>query len=168
MQFLLKAKNYRFTQLSSISILLASFFITSPALAQNTCSPAPNINNTPQQVVKTVVDALRDNDKDNTGIATVFCFASPNNKASTGPLERFTAMITNGFGHMPNHAYSYTDEMTIDNDIAQQPVWLVTTDGREYGYLFTVGKQKDGEFAGMWMTEAVMPLKRKGTQGLGI
>jgi len=154
------------------SILLLSLLtLTSPAIAQSTqsdCSPAPNVNNTPEQVVETVVNALRDNDKDNTGIATVFCFASPTNKASTGPIERFTAMITGGYSHMLNHAYSYTEAMRIENDVAQQPVWLVTRDGREFGYLFTMGKQKDGEFAGMWMTEAVMPLKRKGTQGLGI
>jgi len=160
--------------LGFLAFLVALLLVWSPAIAQNAqstqsdCSPAPNTSTTPQQVVKTVIDALRDNDENNTGIATVYCFASPTNKSSTGPIDRFTTMITNGYSHMLNHAYNYTEEMKIENDIAQQPVWLVTRDGREYGCLFTVGKQTEGEFAGMWMTEAVMPLKRKGTLGLGI
>ena len=158
----------------SIPIAIAAIVLSlasNPALANDTCSPtspAPNIAATPQEVVKTVIDALRDNDKDDTGIATVFCFASPTNKSMTGPLERFTAMITNGYGVMLNHAYNYVEAMRIEDDTAMQAVWLVAADGKEYGYLFTMGKQKDGDFADMWMTEAVVPIERKGTQGLGI
>ncbi len=154
-----------------VSLLLTAFFIslaTSVANAQSSCSPAPNTTITPQEVVKTVIDALRTNDETNSGIATVYCFASPGNKSNTGPLERFTKMITQGYSEMLNHAYSYFDEMTIDNDTATQAAWLVATDGREYGYMFTIAKQSEGEFANMWMTEAVFPLRRQGTQGIGI
>ena len=160
------------------AIGLLSFFIAivlslavKPAIASEAClpnAPAPNTTASPQEVVKTVIDALRDNDKANTGIATVFCFASPSNKSVTGPLERFTAMITNGYGVMLNHAYNYVEDMKIEDDTAMQVVWLVAADGKEYGYLFTMGKQQAGEFADMWMTEAVVPIERKGTQGLGI
>ena len=97
-----KPSYIRFTKLATpfafAAMLLSLPF--NPVHAEGACSPAPNIDNTPQEVVKTVIDALRDNDQNNTGIATVFCFASPTNKSSTGPLERFTAMITNGYGEM--------------------------------------------------------------------
>lgn len=162
------------TNLAAKCITIAAILMSlafKPALAEEACipnSPAPNIEATPQEVVKTVINALRDNDKNNTGIATVFCFASPSNKSVTGPLERFTTMITNGYGVMLNHAYNYVEAMKVENDTAVQAVWLVATDGKEYGYLFTVGKQQDGEYADMWMTESVMPISRKGTQGLGI
>ena len=103
-----------------------------------------------------------------TGISTVFCFASPSNKSSTGPIDRFTAMITKGYSEMLNHAYHYVEAMKIEDNTAMQAVWLVTTNGREHGYLFTVGKQSGGEFDNMWMTEAVMPITRNGAHGLGI
>jgi hypothetical protein len=153
------------------SLVLTSFWIlfAAPlAHAQSKCSPAPSTTTTPQEVVKTVVDALRTNDETNSGIATVYCFASPGNKSSTGPLERFTLMITQGYSEMLNHAYSYFDEMTIENDTATQAAWLVAADGREYGYMFTIAKQTQGEFENMWMTEAVFPLRRPGKQGIGI
>ncbi|MEE9334241.1 MAG: DUF4864 domain-containing protein [Granulosicoccaceae bacterium] len=158
----------------SVPVAIAAIVLSlafNPVLANGACtpnSPAPNIAATPQEVVKSVIDALRDNDKDNTGIATVFCFASPGNRSMTGPLESFTAMITNGYGVMLNHAYNYVEKMKIEDDTAMQAVWLIATDGKEYGFLFTMGKQSGGEFADMWMTEAVVPIERKGTQGLGI
>lgn len=164
-----QAKILTATCITFAAILLSLAF--KPALADDACipnSPAPNITATPQEVVKTVIDALRDNDQDDAGIATVFCFASPSNKSITGPLERFTAMITNGYGVMLNHAYNYVEAMKIQDDTAVQAVWLVAIDGKEYGYLFTMGKQQDGEYADMWMTESVMPIERNGTQGLGI
>ncbi len=166
--------NTRNTSLAAKCITIAAIvlsFAFKPALADEACtpnSPAPSTTATPQEVVKTVIDALRDNDKNNTGIATVFCFASPSNKSVTGPLERFTSMITNGYGVMLNHAYNYVEKMSIGDGVATQAVWLVAVDGKEYGYLFTVGKQPDGEYADMWMTESVVPIARKGTQGLGI
>lgn len=153
------------------SLILATFImaLTTPtANAQASCSPAPSTTITPQEVVKTVIDALRTNDATNNGIATVYCFASPGNKSHTGPLERFTNMITRGYSEMLNHAYSYFDEMIIENDTATQAAWLVARDGREYGYMFTIGRQTEGEYANMWMTEAVFPLRRQGTQGIGI
>lgn len=169
MRLITKQATYLSIPVAIAAIALSLSF--KPALANEACSPnspAPNTAATPQEVVKTVINALRDNDKDNTGIATVFCFASPSNKSVTGPIDRFTAMITLGYGVMLNHAYNYVEAMKIENDTATQAVWLVATDGKEYGYLFTVGKQSGGEFDNMWMTEAVMPIARKGKQGLGI
>ena len=128
------------------------------------CSASPSVDKTPESIVRTVVEALRLNDNEDNGIATVYCFASPGNKKMTGPIERFAGMIKSGFGDMLNHSDSEFDNIEIRDDVAIQPVWLTTARGNVVGYLFRLGKQSDGEFAGMWMTEAVYkidPSKRR-------
>ncbi len=119
----------------------------------------PGENLTPQQVVRIVVDSLKHYDaRSNAGIATVFSFASPANKLSTGPLSRFTTMIERGFPDMLNHSSSRYDPMEIDAETAIQAVWLMTPAGTEVGYAFQLSRQVDGEYAGMWMTDMVIPL----------
>jgi len=137
--------------------------------AAHAADPAPAPERTPQEVVEIVVDALRSNgnaDGDE-GIATVFRFASPGNKASTGPLERFTRMIKMGYPEMLAHQSSRFDEMTVSGDKALQAVWLMSPSGAEVGYAFQLGLQRGGDFDGMWMTESVLPLgkgERSGTR----
>ncbi|NND89664.1 MAG: DUF4864 domain-containing protein [Granulosicoccus sp.] len=120
---------------------------------------APHASLTPQQVVRIVIDSLKFNDESNdAGIATVFRFASPGNKAATGPLPRFTQMIKRGFPDMLNHAGARFEPMQIDGLTALQVVWLLKPSGQEVGYAFQLGKQTEGNFQGVWMTEAVAPL----------
>ena len=61
----------------------------------NALSAEPSVNIKPSEVVQIVVDALRVNDPQtgDKGIATVWRFAAPSNKAITGPLARFSQMI---------------------------------------------------------------------------
>ncbi len=141
-------------------LVITSMVFAVPAMADDkTVHPSTELS--PQQVVEIVVKALQENDADDTGIATVFRFASPGNKANTGPLERFSGMIKKGFGEMLNHAGSRTGEMKIDGKTALQPVYLTTPGGLEIGYMFQIGEQTDGEYKGMWMTEAVYPLPHR-------
>ena len=143
-------------------LVLSSLLFTVPAVAAES-TPEPNADLSPQEVVQIVIQALKENDAaTDAGIATVFRFASPGNKASTGPLERFSRMIKHGFSDMLNHIGSRTEAMKLDGHTALQPVYLTTQDGKEVGYLFQIGQQKSGPFEGMWMTEAVYPLPSKG------
>ena len=130
----------------------------------------PNAQLTPEQVVRIVIEALKTNDpsKDDDGIATVFEFASPGNKSSTGPLPRFTKMIKRGFGHMLNHLDSEFGPMEIEEHIALQAVWLTTRSGQQVGYVFQIGKQVGGEFDNMWMTESVWPIGERKPPGQSI
>jgi len=128
------------------------------------CDLSPSIGMKPRTVVETVIDALRTNDSGDNGIATVYCFASPGNKQVTGPFERFAMMIKRGYGDMLNHSDSDFDQMEVSGEVAMQSVWLTTPEGTVVGYMFRLGKQDSGEFAGMWMTEAVYrldPAKRE-------
>jgi len=154
---------------------IAHFFILSLLLVVSSTradsNPAePSKDLTPEQVVRIVIEALKTNDpsKDDDGIATVFEFASPGNKSSTGPLPRFTKMIKGGFGQMLNHSDSEFGTMEISNDTALQAVWLTTQAGEQHGYVFQIGKQSEGEFDGMWMTESVWPIGVKQPKGQSI
>ncbi len=119
----------------------------------------PTENLTPQEVVRIVVNSLKYNDVQNdAGIARVFSFASPANKLSTGPLSRFTSMIKKGYPDMLNHISARYDSMEVDANTAIQAVWLMTASGAEVGYAFKLSQQVDGEYAGMWMTDMVIPL----------
>ena len=131
---------------------------------------APSADYRPRQVVRIVVDSLQDNsvNTNDSGIATVFRFASPVNRANTGPLKRFTRMVKTGFSDMLNHSGARYDEMEITDDKAIQAVWLLTDTGTEVGYAFQLGLQKSGEFEGMWMTDAVIPLGKSAQSGIRI
>lgn len=121
---------------------------------------SPSADYSPQEVVRIVIEALGSNgdSEQDAGIATVFRFASPGNRANTGPLPRFGSMIKRGFSDMLDHLGSRYDEMEITGDIAVQAVWLLQPSGKEVGYAFQLGRQSEGTYSGMWMTDAVMPL----------
>ena len=53
--------------------------------------PQPALNLEPAEIVRIVINALANNDDPypDAGIETTYNFASPSNKANTGPLERF-------------------------------------------------------------------------------
>lgn len=132
--------------------------VTPVQSADEECQSSPSLQTGPQAVVETVIEALRSNGPADNGIATVYCFASPGNKQMTGPFKRFAQMIKSGYGDMLNHSESEFEPIEIRDEVAMQPVWLTTSNGAVAGYLFRLGKQTDGEFSGMWMTEAVYRL----------
>ena len=120
--------------------------------------PEPQLNLKPDDVVRIVVDALANNDIPYTdaGIATTFNFASPANKANTGPLEKFTVMVKGpGYGLMVDHVSSEFSEVVYKDAMAYQIVKLVTRQGSEAVYAFRLSKQNEGNYQGMWMTDAV-------------
>lgn len=67
-------------------------------------------------------------------------------------------MIKRGFPDMLNHAGARYDAMEVTGETAVQAVWLFTDSGAEIGYAFQLGLQSSGEYQGMWMTDAVVPL----------
>ncbi len=123
--------------------------------------PVPVAGEGPEVVIRRVVEALRDNDKPfaNAGIATAFNFASPANKAVTGPLERFIPMVwSENYAPLIGHASAEYSPVVVEGDQAEQLVTLLTPDGRTVWFVFTLGLQKVGDHAGCWMTEGVSPV----------
>jgi len=150
--------------------LLLGLSLCSPALLADEPPPMPSPELAPAEVVEIVVDALQENPRlpDDAGIATVFRFASPGNRAMTGPVERFATMIKRGYADMLGFAASRFEQIEIQADTAMQVVWLTQPDGRESGYVFQLGKQSGGEYDGMWMTDAVYPLGKGPRSGTSI
>jgi hypothetical protein len=123
--------------------------------------PQPEVGLEPQDVVRIVINALANNDKPfaDAGIATTFAFASPSNKVNTGPLDKFTQMVKNDvYGIMVDHVESNFSKVVYDDSNAYQLVQLKGKNGIEIVFAFRLSKQIDGEFDGMWMTDAVWPV----------
>jgi len=147
--------------------LLLAWALNSPAAAaidgqpQHAPLPRPSVELLPADVVRIVIDALAHNDEPyaNAGIETTFYFASPANRVNTGPLDRFTLMVKSPpYGIMVDHVNSEFSEVVMQGDKAYQLVHLTAADGRASVFAFRLGKQLDGEFKDMWMTDAVWPV----------
>ena len=118
--------------------------------------PDPSPGYSPGEVVRILVEALRENDADDRGIAVVFRFASPENRSVTGPLSRFAAMIRSPlYEPMLNHVSAFYDEMEVAGEFARQQVAFATPGGWAVIYSFLLRRQPSGEYAGCWMTERV-------------
>jgi hypothetical protein len=123
--------------------------------------PRPSLQHQPADVVRIVIEALANNDTPfaDAGIATTFAFASPANKSKTGPLSKFTQMVKNPvYAIMIDHTDHEFSEVVRLGDKAYQMVRILGVSGAEVVFAFRLGLQQDGEFAGMWMTDAVWPV----------
>ncbi|MFO7782736.1 MAG: DUF4864 domain-containing protein [Spirochaetia bacterium] len=117
-------------------------------------SPAPELS--PEEVVRIQMEAFRNNDEEDRGIAIAFRFASPGNKQMTGPLSRFRMMMRNPFYRpMLDAAAIEIGVVEVRERVARVEVSAVSPEGERSYYAFFLGKQREGEFADSWMTEAV-------------
>ena len=157
---------YRY-KYASIMALITIWLFAAPlhaALSNNpnqAAIPRPEVGLEPQDVVTIVINALANNDEPfvDAGIATTFAFASPANKVNTGPLDKFTQMVKNDvYGIMVDHVESNFSKVVYDDNNAYQLVQLKGKNGIEIVFAFRLSKQIDGEFDGMWMTDAVWPI----------
>ena len=139
----------------SFAGMLTTLFVTT--LAGNL--PGPSLS--PRDVVLAQLAALAaDDPADHNGIRRTFLFASPDNKAVTGPQERFVQLVQS-----PAYApllgarrWTIRDERG-DGDAYQAVAEVVGKDGKTRLYGFQVGRQTGGEYKGWWMTEGVTPLE---------
>lgn len=122
----------------------------------------PNPNLSPEQVITIVLEALQHNDEQapDSGIATAFRFASPGNRAATGPLERFVQLVKSpAYKPLLNHKTATRGNVRIAGDTARQRVTLTAANGERIVYLFTVSKQTEEPYKNCWMTDGVERLK---------
>lgn len=159
---------------SVVLLLAALLVVTRGAIAAPDGAPplpGPNTDLQPGEVVEIVMDALANNDRPfpNAGIETTFNFASPSNRAVTGPLDRFVTLVKGPvYGQMVNHRDSTLSEVVIDGDQAICLVQIVDIANDTYYYAFRLGLQQQGDYAGMWLTEAVWPLENPGREVLAL
>ena len=115
--------------------------------------PEPALS--PGDVIRIQLEALRHNDEQDRGIAVAFRFASPANRANTGPLSRFTAMIKEGpYALMLDFRDATYDPVETISGRARQRVTLTGTRER-MTYWFYLSRQSEAPCEGCWMTDAV-------------
>lgn len=153
-----------------VALLLASgaLVVAVAAGPQRTPDPDPSPSLTPEEVVRLQVEALGrvDDPTPGAGIETAFRFASPGNRAATGPLDRFEQMIRMGYPDLLEYTRVEYGPVRVDGEEAIQLVTLVQPDGRRATYLFGLERQAGGAFDGCWMTNVVVPHPEVGGDGL--
>lgn len=132
---------------------------TRPGAQAKQPTPTPDLS--PAQVVRVVMDALKNNDADDSGIAVTFDFASPGNKEATGPLARFIPMVKSPvYGPMLNHRSSTVGKVLVRDDEAQALVTLIDAKGEKAAYVFRLSRQPDdGDPPNCWLTDGVIRVK---------
>ena len=115
--------------------------------------PDPGLS--PGDVIRIQLEALRHNDERDRGISVAFRFASPANRANTGSLPRFVAMIEQGpYALMLDFRHAdYGPVETVD-DQARQRVTL-TGARASTTYWFFLSRQWEAPYVDCWMTDAV-------------
>ncbi len=129
---------------------------------QNKNALQPNPNLSPEQVINILLEALQRNDDPapNSGIATAFRFASPGNRAETGPLDRFVRLVRSpAYKPMLNHKSALRGSVRISGNVARQRITLVAANGERIVYLFTLSKQTEEPYKNCWMTDGVERLR---------
>ena len=145
-------------------ILTITFIILfSTSVLAELLKPTPAIN--PEEVVKIQLSSLMNNNEPylNAGIEQTWEFAHPSNRAYTGPIQRFTQMMyAPSYAVMLDHKKHDIIEVKLDKNIAYFFIELTSTDGKIFGFKWTLEKVKEeGGFKDCWMTTAVstpMPL----------
>lgn len=132
-----------------------------PAGSDKRDAPQPRPDFRPQDVVTFQLIAFQHNDEPtpNSGIARAFIFASPANKAATGPLRRFIPLVLSPlYRSLLNHESAELGPITARDGTARQLVKIFAADGGVSVYLFILSLQKDGPHAGCWMTDSVLKM----------
>jgi len=127
----------------------------------NLAAVKPNPRLSPDDVVQIQVEALANNDDlpDDCGICLVYAFASPANRAQTGPLLRFSQMLRNPLYEPLMHSEEAEIGIPqIDGNRARVRVTVYDRFEREASYLWQLSKQGCSPCRGCWMTDAVSRL----------
>ena len=135
-------------------------------LAFMAAQPLPHPNLGPDQVIRTVVEALhnRNSPTTNAGIFTVYQFASPANRQNTSPYGKFLRLVK-----LPDFAPLFArgvityGPLSVTGDRAEQEVNIHLDDGRNAPFRFVVSRQTSqqtqGRCAGCWMVDQVIPIR---------
>jgi hypothetical protein len=121
--------------------------------------PTPDPGDGPGETVERQLDALATNDEpfEDAGVLTAYNFASPANRASTGPRERFVRMVHGpAYAPMIDHVEAVAGPVERDGTSAERRVTVTGPDGRTVTYAFGLSRQGRGPFDGCWMTDRVL------------
>ena len=126
----------------------------------------PNTNLQPFDVLMIQLNSLKNNNipyKD-AGIEQTWEFAHPNNKAITGPLDKFKKMIySENYKILISHENSEITILKENKDISIFKVTVLTKNKEKYYYIWQIEKVLlEGSFKNCWMTTNVSSPKYMG------
>lgn len=122
--------------------------------------PSPHLS--PADVVRLQVDALRALRSDQSAIHQCYELASPSNRAVTGPLHRFTAMVQNEiYGPLVTQNSVLLGRPVIRDGRATVLVTVLDANRAIRIFRFFLSKQTEPQYLDCWMTDAVIPAREK-------
>ena len=123
--------------------------------------PDPGLR--PEDVVRIQLQALRDNRRDNRGIAHCFEFASPENREHTGPIESFVQMVrSHPYRLLLNHQIAIVGTADIKDQRASMIATLIDSSDRLRVFSFVLSIQQEEPYQNCWMTDGVTSLPLEG------
>ena len=118
--------------------------------------PGPHPMLSPEEVVLLQLRALKANDADDRGIGLAFRFASPENQAYVGPLERFVRLLHEpAYSPMLNHLTEELGPARVDGHSATLRVTVLGRDRQRYAYCYYLSRQEQGALEGCWLVDGV-------------
>ena len=138
--------------------MIATLLLLASLVAQS----RPNAGLGPAEVIQTVVEALqnRNSPSPNAGIFTAYQFASPGNRANTGPYGKFLRLVKlpDFAPLLSRHSTGY-GPLAVSGDRAEQEVSLRLDDAHIARFRFVVSRQTheqtQGRCTGCWMVDQV-------------
>jgi hypothetical protein len=116
----------------------------------------PNNELEPYDVVKIQLEALKKNDKRDTGIRQTWLFAHPDNKKITGPYNRFRIMIYGQqYKYLINHSSHKIKLIKNTSNIYFYRIEILSKNKKLFFYEWHVQKGSDNNCKNCWFTSAV-------------
>ena len=119
----------------------------------------PNITLKPFDILTIQLNSLQNNNvpfKD-AGIEQTWEFAHPNNKATTGPLEKFKQMIySRSYKILLEHENNEITILNETNNRSVYKVYILSKEKKKYYYIWQIEKvRQEGDLKNCWMTTSV-------------
>ena len=146
-----------------LQVIILALAVAGSPVAAAQAGPSPDLE--PRAVIGIVLEALAhpDRPEPDAGIARTFRFASPANRAQTGPLPRFIRLVRNPvYAPLLGHQRAVRGELVRDDGRARERVRVIAADGSTAAFVFVLARQASGPCEGCWMTDAVVRVQPEG------
>ena len=136
-------------------ILITIFFVCLISSAKaEMIKPAENLS--AYDVIKIQLDALKNNDVNDTGIKQTWLFAHPENKKMTGPYARFRIMLYDVHYRILLNHFSHKIDLVMNTENKfVYGVKVLSEEKKQFYYLWHVEKGNDKDCRSCWFTSGV-------------
>jgi hypothetical protein len=136
------------------SIFFILFLFLSPLGHAKNIQPKKNLS--AKEVILIQLNALKNNDQNDSGIEQTWLFAHPKNKLATGPYDRFKKMLYDPhYVILLNH---YSHQLSLINSKETEKIYeikITTKDQRHFFYEWKVEIGSEKNCKSCWFTSAV-------------